>query len=324
MTELVDELVHSLASNVTLSKERRELLRVLLARVIDTPESETANRDLRLAVGAIDELLTALTLFQRHQDRPKLTIFGSARVSAQDRYYDMTMELAHQMADLGWMTVTGAGPGIMEASAKGAGRSNTLGVNINLPYEQTSNAYIDVENMLVTMKYFFTRKVALTRGSRAFVVLPGGLGTMDELFEVLTLLATGKMSPAPVVLLDTAAGTYWKSWHRFIDEAAVARGYVGSDELRLVRTVSSVRDALDEIEHFFSNYSSFNVEGDRGTLHLKRTPTDEQCLDLVTTVPALAGQGYVRDGGSIVFEFDGRDFASVRVLIDAVNEWKAP
>jgi uncharacterized protein (TIGR00730 family) len=212
MSSLIESLLDDIAADTAMSPERRELLRELLERVVMVAESDAHTKDLRVAVRAIDELLEAFTLFDKWRDRPKLTVFGSARTQPGNALYDMTVEFTRAMTERDWITVSGAGPGIMEASAKGAGKEHTLGVNIELPFEQDANAFIDVSTMLVTMRYFFTRKVALTRPSNAFVVLPGGLGTMDELFEVLTLLDTGKTTPAPVVLLDTPDGSFWKQW----------------------------------------------------------------------------------------------------------------
>jgi uncharacterized protein (TIGR00730 family) len=211
----------------------------------------------------------------------------------------------------------------MEASAKGAGKEHTLGVNIELPFEQDANEFIDVSTMLVTMRYFFTRKVALTRPSNAFVVLPGGLGTMDELFEVLTLLDTGKTTPAPVVLLDTPDGSFWKQWMTFIDEAVVSNDYIGTKDMCLVRLATSVTETIDEIEHFYSNYRGFTAEGERGLLSLRQPPTPEQLTDLKAAVPMFdEGPGYqIDDAQTLSFNCDGRNFVNLRLVIDEVNNW---
>ncbi len=164
-------------------------------------------------------------------------------------------------------------------------RTSTIGVNIRLPFEQSANPYIAATN-LVTMKYFFTRKVALTRPSIAFVVLPGGLGTMDELFEVLTLLDTGKTTPAPVVLLDTPDGQFWREWITFMDRGIVKNHYVDTDDMFIVRLATTIEEAVDEIEHFYSNYKGFEIDGDRGLVSLRRrSRRAEQVASLAATVP---------------------------------------
>jgi hypothetical protein len=212
----------------------------------------------------------------------------------------------------------------MEASAKGAGREHTLGVNIELPFEQFSNPYINAETMLVAMQYFFTRKVAMTRPSNAFAIFPGGLGTMDETFEVLTLLHTGKTSPAPVVLVDTPEGTFWDQWMHFVDHAVIADHYIDENDMCLVRICTSVEAAAVEIDHFFSNYVRFDVRGERGFIRVRRRPSDAQLSELAAVVPRFShGLGYVlEDDTTISFAFDGRNYVNLRLLINEINEWR--
>jgi uncharacterized protein (TIGR00730 family) len=323
MSSLIESLLDDLAEDKAMSPERRDLLRELLARVVMVAEADADTDDLRVAVTAVDELLEAFMLFERWRDRKKLTIFGSARTKVDSPLFEMTRELARAMAERDWIIVTGAGPGIMEASSMGAGMDHTLGVNIKLPFEQNANAYIDAKTNLVTMKYFFTRKVALTRPSIAFVVLPGGLGTMDELFEVLTLLDTGKTTPAPVVLLDTPDGLFWTQWMTFVDEGIVRNNYLGGSDMPLVRFVTSVNDAVDEIERFYSNYVSFAMDEDRGLITLRRAPTPSQLEDLGAKIPMFnEGLGYrMDDDTTLSFNFDGRNYLYLRRVIDEVNGW---
>lgn len=323
MTSLIESLLEDLSADTAMSPERRHLLRDLLARVVAVAEADAETKDLRVAVTAIDELLEAFVLFDQWRDRPKVTIFGSARTRPGTPLYELTERLARTMAERGWITVTGAGPGIMEAAARGAGKGSTLGVNIELPFEQSPNAFVDVSNMLVTMKYFFTRKVALTRASIAFVILPGGLGTMDELFEILTLLDTGKTTPAPLVLLDTPEGDFWQRWLAFVDEAIVGNDYLSAKELNLVRLATSIPEAVDEIEHFYSNYHGFAVDGDRASISLERPPSSDQLDALRAAVPIFdAGRGYrVEDARTLAFDFDGRNYVALRSVIDHVNSW---
>ena len=320
---LIESLLEDLDADTVMSPERRELLRDLLARVVMVAEADAATKDLRVAVTAIDELLEAFMLFDKWQDRKKLTIFGSARTKVDSPLFEMTRELAHEMAERNWIIVTGAGPGIMEASSKGAGSANTLGVNIKLPFEQNANAYIDATTNLVTMNYFFTRKVALTRPSIAFVVLPGGLGTMDELFEVLTLLSTGKTNPAPVVLLDTPDGLFWTQWMTFMEEGIVRNDYVDVGDMCLVRQATSVEETVEEIEHFYSNYVGFAINGERAVVTVRHPPTPEQMERLRATVPGFDGvAGYqLEPENTIAFDFDGRNYLDLRRVIDEVNAW---
>jgi uncharacterized protein (TIGR00730 family) len=321
--ELIDGFLEELRRDTPLSDERVEVLRALLARFVKLAMVDHDMGDLRVAVQALNELTEASTLFSQWRDVPKLAIFGSARTDVHHSLYEMARQFGAAMAERGWMIISGAGPGIMEASAKGAGRDHTIGVNIELPFEQFSNPYIDAETMLVAMQYFFTRKVAMTRPSNAFAIFPGGLGTMDETFEVLTLLHTGKTSPAPVVLLDTPDGTFWTQWMHFIDNAVIADYYIDERDMCLVRVCTSIEDAAAEIEHFFSNYVRFDVRGERGFIKIRRRPTESQLRDLATTVPRFAqGAGFALEGDTTLsFAFDGRNYVNLRLLIDQINGW---
>ncbi len=323
---LADRLIEVVNADTALSAERRALLRELVTRVAGVAESDANTKDLRVAVRAIDELLAAFVLFDRFADRAKLTIFGSARTPPGHPHYELAVELASIMAARGWIIVSGGGPGIMEAAARGGGRDTTIGVNIDLPFEQSPNPYIDVATMLVTMRYFFTRKVALTRSSIAFVILPGGLGTMDELFEVITLLDTGKTTPAPVVLLDTPEGTYWEEWRDFVDHTLIEGGYVSSVDLNLVRPARGVTEAIAEIDRFYANYEGFSLDGPRATVHLKRPPRPEELVRLRALVPQFdLGEGLrLEPDGTLVFDFDGRSYVALRTVIDEVNRWVEP
>ena len=323
MDELIEAFLGDLQRESPLSPDRIDILRNLLVHFVELATVDGDIGDLRVAVNALDELVEASAMFSAWRDVPKLAIFGSARTTIAATLYEMARQLGEEMAQRNWMIVSGAGPGIMEASAKGAGREHTLGVNIELPFEQFANPYIDAETMLVAMQYFFTRKVAMTRPSNAFAIFPGGLGTMDEAFEVLTLLHTGKTSPAPVVLVDSPNGTFWTKWHSFVDDAIIAGNYIDVNDMCLVRICSSVDAAVEEIEHFFSNYESFEVRGERAYIKVKRAPSPAQLAELTAAVPRFAlGTGYVlEDEHTISFGFDGRNYVNLRLVIDQLNGW---
>ena len=169
-----------------------------------------------------------------------MTFFGSARTLPDDPLYIQSRQLAEPMAGHGWMVVTGAGPGIMAAGMEGAGREMSIGVNIRLPHEQGANPFIAQDPKLVEMRYFFTRKLMLIKESDGYAVLPGGFGTLDEAFELLTLLQTGKAQPAPLVLLDVPDGTYWRGWQQFVDEQVAARGLVSPEDHSLYKITADV------------------------------------------------------------------------------------
>ena len=214
LAPLVDELVADL---VRAGDERlgRELLESALGLLGDHP----AKLDLKVASAALKEMRSAFRVFAPYRHVPKVTVFGSARTEAHDPLYAQATTIASALAERGWMVVTGAGPGIMQAAMEGAGRERSIGVSIRLPFEQGANPVIAGDDKAVSMKYFFTRKLMLVKESQAFVCLPGGFGTLDETFELLTLTQTGKGLPVPIVFLDTAGDTFWVG-RRFRAQAA--------------------------------------------------------------------------------------------------------
>lgn len=323
MDEFVQNFVDQLNATTTQSPERRDIIASLVTRIVQLAAHDTDLDDLRLASTSLNELLEASELFWTWRDRAKVTVFGSARTKPDDPLYEMARQFGVATAARGWMTVSGAGPGIMEASSKGSGRENTLGVNIELPFEQGANQFIDVDEMHVAMKFFFTRKVAMTRASHAFVAFPGGVGTMDELFEILTLVHTGKTNPAPIILVDLPTGTYWSEWFDFM-QILVRDGYIDQADLALVTLCTSVDSAIREIETFYRNFRSIVVSGSRARMLLHHAPSVAVLSELGTRFPVFAfNLGFAVDGDTLCFDFDGRNYVSLRLLIDVVNEWIA-
>jgi len=265
----------------------------------------------------------------------KAAIFGSARTLPDDPLYLHARDLAAALAALDWMVVTGAGPGIMEAGIEGAGPEHAFGVSIKLPFEATTSQFFDGDPKLVNFRYFFTRKLAFIKESDAFVLLPGGFGTLDEAFELLTLLQTGKAQPAPVVLLDTPGGTYWHEWQAFVAAELLATGYVSGDDLRLVHVTDDVDDAVREILAFYRNYHSLRFVDGQLVLRMHELPDaatlatlSDEFADIVvrgsiaaiaTTQAELDDVDHV-DLPRLAFRFDRRGWARLRMLIDRLNE----
>lgn len=322
MNEQIAALLAAINDQSPQSEERMILLRSLVTRVVELGEFEADTSELVVAATALDELLNASNMFHAFRGQPKMAVFGSARTPTDSPLYALAEELSRVMADRGWMTISGAGGGIMEASAKGAGLAFSLGVNIDLPFEQFPNPYIDASTKLVEMKYFFTRKAALTRPSNAFVVLPGGFGTLDEAFEVLTLLHTGKAEPAPFVLLDSPDGTFWSAWRDFVSAEIVDAGYVKPGDLDLVTFTTTVADTVRAIESFYANYRDCVIRDGVAALRLRHGPTADQLSALATAVPdfALDG-GYSWSEPCLRFAFGGRNYVALRRVIDVANSW---
>ncbi|HVC66616.1 MAG TPA: TIGR00730 family Rossman fold protein [Acidimicrobiales bacterium] len=312
----------------------RRLYRSLLDTVATLLERGTEVIDLKVADSALAEMAEAFGVFQPLRRRMKVTIFGSARTEADHPAYRQARSLAAAMSGAGWMVVTGAGPGIMAAGLEGAGRDQSVGVNIRLPHEQGANRFIAQDPKLVEMRYFFTRKLMLLKESDGFIVLPGGFGTLDEGFELLTLLQTGKAEPAPVVLLDVPGGTFWDGWSRFLAEEVEPRGLVSDDDRAFFTITDDVSAATAELLGFYRNYRSCRWVGDLLVLRMAVRPDGEQLTDLnrrfgdivtsgvirrVDPLPPERADGDVVDLPRLALRFDRVHYGRLRQLIDAVN-----
>ncbi|MBO0748052.1 MAG: LOG family protein, partial [Acidimicrobiaceae bacterium] len=265
---------------------------------------------------------------------PKVTMFGSARTLPTDPLYAAARDLSSLLASHGWSTVTGAGPGIMAAGLEGAGPDHSFGINIRLPMEQTANEFIVSDPKLVSMKYFFTRKLLLIKESWGYVVLPGGFGTLDEAFELLTLLQTGKAEPAPVVFLELPGGTYWRAWDHFLAEQVEPRRLISPNDHSLYRVAEGVTEAAEEIVGFYRNYHSLRWVDETLVLRLQQRPTpDEVALlseefdDIIrrpieildAALPAERHRDDFPWMPRIALHFDRMSYARLRQLIDAIN-----
>jgi uncharacterized protein (TIGR00730 family) len=316
------------------SPSQRRLYRSMLTTVSTLLDRGTEVIDLKVADTALAEMAEAFAVFQPLRKRMKVTIFGSARTEPDQPAYRQARVLAAAMAGAGWMVVTGAGPGIMAAGMEGAGRDQSVGVNIRLPHEQGANRFIAQDPKLVEMRYFFTRKLMLLKESDGFIVLPGGFGTLDEGFELLTLLQTGKAEPAPMVLLDVPGGTYWDGLLRFLAEEVEPRGLVSADDRSFFVVTDDVSVATAELLGFYRNYRSCRWVGDLLVLRMAVAPDTAQLADLNRRFADIVTSGVIRrvdplppersdddvvDLPRIALRFDKTHYGRLRRLIDAVN-----
>ena len=247
----------------------------LISTSLELGTDKTSTLDLKIASSALKEMREAFAMFQPFTQQRKVTIFGSARTKKDDPLYSHTLKVAKSLADEGWMVVTGAGPGIMEAGMEGAGRERSIGVSIRLPFESSANSIIAGDEKYVSMRYFFTRKLMLVKESQAFLCLPGGFGTLDETFELLTLTQTGKGVPVPIVLLDLPGDRFWHSIDDLIRNQLLVRGLVSSEDLALYRVRDSISDATSEIQGFYRNYHSIRFIGKHLIMRLNHEPTPQ-------------------------------------------------
>jgi uncharacterized protein (TIGR00730 family) len=296
----------------------------LIARILVTGVGlglDEANRlDLKITTAALTEMRAAFRLFAPYEHVPKVTIFGSARTLPEQHVYRAAAEVAQALAESGWMVVTGAGPGIMQAAAEGAGPDRSLGVSIRLPFEEKPNAVIAANARNVAMKYFFTRKLMLVKESHGFVCVPGGFGTLDELFELLTLQQTGKAEPTPIVLLDEPGGTFWRGLQRFIDEQLVAGGVISPDDFDRVLVTDSVEAASREITDFWRNYDSLRWVGDRLVLRLRSEPTDAEVEALNERFGGQLTTGRIERRGALRRELEEGDRVDLPRLVMRLDQ----
>ncbi len=328
-----DGLLNGLLDRIDPPADRDQLFEILVTAT--RLAGDGAGRlDLKITNGALKEMRSAFKAFAPYRDMPKATMFGSARTLADDPAYDQARALARRLAGQGWMVVTGAGPGIMAAGLEGAGRERSFGVNIRLPFEQSANEFIVGDEKLVSMKYFFTRKLMLIKESRGFVSLPGGFGTLDETFELLTLQQTGKAEPAPIVLLDEPGGSFWTGWRDFLDAEVASRGLIDSADSGLFLITDDVEAAAAELVDFYRNYHSIRWVGDRLVIRLESAPTDAELARLnedfadvcargriertEPLAPELAGADRL-DKARLVLDFDIFRYGRLRALVDALN-----
>lgn len=332
-TPEINRLIDDLLTTASIQTDRR-LIAELIRDAIKLGSDTTSTLNLKIAGAAISEMREAFAMFAPFSERKKVTIFGSARTTKDDPVYKQTEAVAAKLAQNGWMVVTGAGPGIMEAGMSGAGREMSIGVSIRLPFETSANSIIAGDEKFVAMRYFFTRKLMLVKESQAFICVPGGFGTLDEMFELLTLAQTGKGNPVPIVVLDLPNDPFWEDLDTFIKQTLLPRKLVSSQDLALYRICSSVDVAVSEITNFYSVYHSLRFVGKRLVIRLNKEVSDQKlrelnsefadiCVDSkLERAPATKAEnddGDNVDKPRLAFQFARRDFGRLRQLIDAIN-----
>jgi uncharacterized protein (TIGR00730 family) len=329
----VDRLLEEVLAHIGPSSDH-DLLFDILRSAVGLAGDETDRLDLKISNAALKEMRTAFRAFAPYRDVPKVTIFGSARTGPDDPSYAQARDLAARMASQGWMVVTGAGPGIMAAGLEGAGRELSFGVNIRLPFEQSANEFIVGDEKLVSMKYFFTRKLMLLKESRGFVSLPGGFGTLDETFELLTLQQTGKAEPAPIVLVDRPGGRFWSAFEEFVDRQLAGGGFINDEDRSLYLVTDDVDEAVEEITGFYRNFHSIRWVGDKLVIRLEAEPTDDELerldaefadvcvagrIERSAPLPPEQADGDRLDKARVVLQFNIFRYGRLRALVDALN-----
>ncbi|MGH2829201.1 MAG: TIGR00730 family Rossman fold protein [Actinomycetota bacterium] len=330
----LDVRVHELIDSMGLTDP--DLVFEIIASALRLGRDEATRLDRKIVNSALKEMRYAFRVFAPYRGVRKVSLFGSARTEAGDPEYLTARDFAGRIAREGWMVVTGAGPGIMEAGNEGAGAERSFGVNIRLPFEAKPNPAIADDPKLINFKYFFTRKLMFIKEADAFVLLPGGFGTLDEAFELLTLVQTGKSDPHPIILLDPPGGTYWKAWDTFVREHLIGRGLISPGDTNIYRITDDVDVAVGELTQFFRNYHSIRFHGQTLVLRMQRLPPPEALQELSRDFADIIKTGQlvvseplreeVRDEDSLDLkrlrlEFDRMSYGRLRALIDRLNEF---
>lgn len=313
-----------------------DLFLQMFERVFRMVGDETFTADLKMLNHALLELRYAFKVFAPYRSVRKVSVFGSARTPSDRFEYKMAERFASGVTRLGYMVITGAGPGIMEAAQGGAGRARSFGVNIRLPFESKANKVIQDDPKLIHFKYFFTRKVCFLKETDAVVIFPGGFGTHDEAFESLTLVQTGKSHLVPIVFVDRPGGTYWSDWLKYIRKHLVDSGYVDGFDESLFQVTTSVDEAVATVDRFYLNYHSCRYVRPLQVIRLKHPVSDELLKRLNRDFRDITVAGSIErlpcalepeidepealDLYRIAFRFDRKSYGRLREMIDVLND----
>ncbi|MBF2058521.1 MAG: LOG family protein [Cyanobacterium sp. T60_A2020_053] len=321
--------------NKWLKKSLKSLAKIVKKNQIDRLEW-------KILVSTLKDLEKGFRVFANYRHTRKVTVFGSARTPCDAPEYGLAVEFAKKISQLGFMVLTGAGGGIMEAGNKGAGTDNSFGLNVKLPFEQSANDFIENDHKLVKFKYFFTRKLFFLKETDAIALFPGGFGTQDEAFETITLCQTGRQPPIPLILIDKPDGNYWHNWHNYLCENLVAEGYINPEDTEIYTITDTVEGACKIITDFYRVYHSSMYVKDFFLMRLNCQLKDEQIellndkfsdiltkgkiisVDSNTINSELSHDPYLlNDLPCIGFYFNERKFSRIYQMIKMINSFDA-
>jgi len=328
IAQLIDELPH-LKHEKWISRSLSSLVRMA--------GSEFETLDWKILSASLLDMERGFQVFYPYRHVRKICIFGSARTPPEAGEYQLAVEFARRVTELGFMVLTGAGGGIMEAGNEGAGAERSFGLNIQLPFEQFSNPHIEGDSKLIDFKYFFTRKLFFLRESDALAMFPGGFGTLDETFECLTLAQTGKFGPAPLILIDRPGGDYWYDWKEFVEKQLLKRGLISPDDPSIYTLTDNVDEACRAIADFYRVYHSSRYVGDRFVIRLNSELTEEQVETLNREFNDILVKGRIEKSAAfpkeygdetehlprLIFDFNQRDIGRLYQMIATINQMGA-
>jgi uncharacterized protein (TIGR00730 family) len=331
-TPAYNDTIQSLLDAAGITKDR-ELASEMITAVLKLAHDEPGRGEMKLMARSLKELRYAFKIFKPYRQRRKVSVFGSARTPEAHPNYQMAIQFSKQLADAGFMVITGAGGGIMAAGHEGAGLAASFGVAIKLPFEQRTNAVIEGDPKLIHFRYFFSRKLVFVKETHAIALFPGGFGTHDEGFEVLTLVQTGRCDPLPIVLLEAPGGTYWQGWDRFVREELMGSQLISPEDVALYYITQDAQDAVDHIRRFYRNYHSCRYVRNELFLRVKHAPTPAELEEINARFGEICLEGKIETRRTqiideetlvpefprVALKFDRRSLAKLRLLIDRLN-----
>lgn len=310
------------------------LIQQALLTLVRMAEVEGDRLDWKILNASLQDMERAFRVFYPYRHIRKISIFGSARIARGTPEYQMAVDFAKCVTQQGFMVVTGAGPGIMQAGNEGAGAEKSFGLNIQLPFEQGSNPFIEGDPKLINFKYFFTRKLFFLRESDALALFPGGFGTQDEAFECLTLMQTGKSDLLPLVLIDPPGNDYWQGWESHVREHLLKPGLISPDDLHLYTITDRLDVACEAISSFYRVFHSSRYVGDRLVLRLNSELSDADVEYLNQNFSDILIQGQIEktaalpqeSGGDtallprLIMHFNQRDLGRLYQMLRIINQ----
>ena len=311
-----------------------ELIEEMMVTALKIARDQMSVADLKLINRSIKEMRYTAKVFAPFQHLRKVAVFGSARTSADSPEFKVAKDFAREMVAQNFMVITGGGDGIMGAAQRGAGREHSFGLNIRLPSEQRANEVIEGDPKLINLNYFFTRKLTFVKEAHAFALFPGGFGTLDETFEVLTLMQTGKSRVIPVVLLDRPRGNYWETWMKFLTGQLLDLGFISPEDFSFFKIMHNAREAVAEILQFYKIFHSARWVGKRLVIRISYRLSKNAIVDLNKKFADIVESGEIVqdvalrqeknepeiwDLPRLIFTPDRNRFGRLRQLIDALN-----
>lgn len=330
---IVDQAILDLLDAAGIEANQRYYFE-MIASVLKMGREDVDRGDVKIVASTLKELRYSFGVFGPFREVPKAAVFGSARTPGDDPAYIAARELGAALAAAGWMVITGAGPGIMSAGVEGAGPEASFGVSITLPFEQPSSLSLLAEDRAVNFRYFFNRKLTFMKESAGYVLFPGGFGTLDEAFELLTLLQTGRDTPAPVVLFEPTGDAYWRSFRHFLEVELLDPGLVTPGDLDLFTIAHDVTTAVETLVSFYRTYHSMRHVGSYLVIRLKKEISDEALAFLDSGFADIVATGRIERCGAsqseiddddavdlprLRFRFVNADYARLHALVRAIN-----